>query len=79
MPYTRKRMTWIILIILLNSTALGISGVIYTNRVADKRAQEICGVVTLIDDRNQSITPANEDQHKFFDALHRYRQGLHCP
>lgn len=66
----------------------------YVDRQADKRNQErardFCGVVVLIDDRNQQVppkllpnaTPEQRQQYevavKFVAALHRYRVKLGC-
>lgn len=52
------------------------------DRAAEKRnverAQDICGVIKLIDDRNQKIVNPNPDQRQFIDELHRYRLKLGC-
>ncbi len=44
-----------------------------------QRSQEICGIIRLIDDRNQTLPPATDrDTQTFRDELHRYRQALGC-
>lgn len=44
-----------------------------------QRAREICGIVRLIDDRNQELPPATDPATADFRAeLHRYRTALGC-
>ncbi len=43
-----------------------------------QRYRDICGIIVLIDDRNQAITPSTPDQKQFIDELHRYRIKLGC-
>lgn len=43
-----------------------------------ERSRDICGIIVMLDDRNQKITPTSEDQRRFIDELHRYRQRLGC-
>jgi hypothetical protein len=56
---------------------LGTSQVMMVAYVS-KKVLDICGVVVLIDDRNQKIVPTSDDQRKFINELHRYRQKLGC-
>ena len=66
------------------AVALGLS-IGYTAKVdreAEKRNQqrsrEICEVVVFIDDRQQRLTPSNEDQRQFYAKWHAYRLALGC-
>jgi hypothetical protein len=44
-----------------------------------QRSQEICGIIRLIDDRNQQLPPATDPDTQAFRAeMHRYRQALGC-
>jgi hypothetical protein len=43
------------------------------------RVQEICGLIRLIDDRNQKLPPPPDSDTAAFRAeLHRYRTALGC-
>jgi uncharacterized protein (DUF1501 family) len=65
--------------------ALGLT-IGYVNRVDRQaearnlaRAQEICGLIRLIDDRNQRMPPSTDPDTTAFRAeLHRYRVALGC-
>jgi len=44
-----------------------------------QRSREICGLIRLIDDRNQRMTPSTDPDTTAFRAeLHRYRVALGC-
>jgi uncharacterized protein (DUF1501 family) len=43
-----------------------------------KRQREICGIVRLIDDRNQTMPPADDATAEFRRELHAYRVSLGC-
>jgi hypothetical protein len=44
-----------------------------------QRQRDICGLIVLIDDRNQKMPPATDkDTQDFRTELHRYRQRLGC-
>lgn len=44
-----------------------------------ERQQQICGIIVIIDDRNQDLPPATDpDTARFRVELHRYRLGLGC-
>lgn len=44
-----------------------------------ERSREICGIIRLIDDRNQQLPPAADPGTTAFrDELHRYRVALGC-
>jgi hypothetical protein len=44
-----------------------------------QRSREICGLIRLIDDRNQRMAPAADPDTTAFRAeLHRYRIALGC-
>jgi hypothetical protein len=43
-----------------------------------QRSREICGLIVLIDDRNQTLPPADPDTTRFRAELHRYRLALGC-
>lgn len=86
-----------VLVVFVTMLAFSIGNVIYTNRVdaaaerrSQARARDFCGVVVLIDDRNQQVppklvsnpTPEQRQQYeiavKFVAALHQYRIKLGC-
>lgn len=66
-------------------TALGLT-IGYVKKVDDaaerrnvERSREICGIIRLIDDRNQELPPATDpDTADFRAELHRYRLALGC-
>jgi hypothetical protein len=43
-----------------------------------ERSRDICGIIKLIDDRNQTVKPTSAEQKQFIDELHRYRLKLGC-
>jgi hypothetical protein len=43
-----------------------------------ERSRDICGIIKLIDDRNQKLHPSSAEQKQFVDELHRYRLKLGC-
>ncbi len=46
-----------------------------------QQSRKICGVIVLIDDRNQKLPPpppTDPDTAQFRQALHRYRLSLGC-
>lgn len=44
-----------------------------------QRSREICGLIVLIDDRNQQLPPTPDpDTAAFRTELHRYRLALGC-
>lgn len=44
-----------------------------------ERQRQICGIIVLIDDRNQAMPPATDpDTMRFRQELHTYRVGLGC-
>lgn len=44
-----------------------------------QRSREICGLIVLIDDRNQALPPESDPDTAAFRAeLHRYRVALGC-
>lgn len=64
--------------------ALGLT-IAYVNRIdrnAERRnverSRDICGIIRIIDDRQQKVTNPNPDQKQFIDELHRYRVKLGC-
>ncbi len=65
--------------------ALGLT-IGYVNKVDNanerrdvQRAREICGIIRLIDDRNQQLPPAADPEAQAFRAeMHRYRLALGC-
>lgn len=58
--------------------ALELLGLWYINDANVKRSQEICGIIVLLDDRNQQVTPTSESQRQFIEAIHNYRIALDC-
>lgn len=77
---------WAIVLSGLLGTGLAMVLIVgYVNRVdmaAEERnverSRDICGIIRLIDDRNQGIAPTSEEQRQFIDELHRYRLKLGC-
>lgn len=66
---------WVtVLLVVIPITVLSVAVVFYVNR----QTRLICGVVVLIDDRNQRLPPADPDTMAFRRELHRYRQLLAC-
>jgi len=84
-------------VVFITMVALAVANVAYTNHVdrrADKRnqqrARDFCGVIVLIDNRNQQVPPKlppnptieQRDQYQlavqFVDAIHAYRLKLGC-
>jgi len=64
----------VLVIVLCNLVAVGIA-ITYVVQ----RTREICGIVVLLDDRNQKLPPANDpDTIRFRTELHRYRERLGC-
>jgi hypothetical protein len=44
-----------------------------------QRVREICGLIQIVDDRNQHLPPATDPETVQFRAeLHRYRQAIGC-
>lgn len=50
----------------------------FTIAYVARSERKICGVVILLDDRNQKVTPASQDQKDFIDRLHDYRTQIGC-
>lgn len=78
---------WATMLVSVLGVALAIGfGIGYVRRVDQasdrrdlQRAREICGIIVLIDDRNQGMPPpADADTAAFRDELHRYRVSLGC-
>ena len=77
---------WAIVLSGLLGTGLAMVLIVgYVNRVDRaaearnvERSRDICGIIRLIDDRNQGVTPTTEEQKQFIDELHRYRLKLRC-
>lgn len=81
----RARQVYAALVVFVTLVAVGVLNVLYTQHVdrqADERnverSREICGIIVLIDDRNQKIASPSSDQKVFIDELHRYRLKLGC-
>lgn len=54
-------------------------GIIALDRRDQRRSQEICGIIRLLDDRNQRLPPSPDpDAVSFRAELHRYRLALGC-
>lgn len=72
--------------VFVTSLALAIANVAYTDHVDHaaevrnvERSRDICGIIRLIDDRNQTLPPATDkDTADFRAELHRYRLKLGC-
>lgn len=73
-------------VVFVTLVAVGLLNVWYTDRVdrqAERRnvqrSREICGIIRLIDDRQQAMPPATDpDTADFRAELHRYRLALGC-
>jgi len=65
-------------VLALAVVTLGLSiGIMITYVVHEQR--KICGLIVLLDDRNQKLPPATDpDTTRFRDELHRYRTTLGC-
>jgi hypothetical protein len=51
----------------------------FTVTYVASQGRKICGIVVLIDDRNQTLPPASDpDTARFRNEMHRYRQNLGC-
>lgn len=50
----------------------------FTIAYVNQQERRICGIIVMLDDRNQKVTPANDDQRQFIEQLHRYRTDLGC-
>lgn len=66
---------WVTLVLVL--VGFGVSQGLTIGYVV-KKTREFCGVIVLLDDRNQTVTPTTDDQRAFIDELHRYRKRLGC-
>lgn len=65
------------------TVGFGIAYVRKVDRASERRnverGREICGIIRLIDDRNQEMPPATDPDTAAFRAeLHRYRVNLGC-
>lgn len=76
----------VLLTVLLSSAGLAVSGIIYTDHVAEqqrqddiRRSQEICGLIKLFDDAYRQQQPGTELGRRVATEMHRYREALHCP
>jgi hypothetical protein len=50
----------------------------FTITYVTRQNRKICGVIVLIDDRNQQLPPADPDTMDFRRELHHYRESLGC-
>jgi hypothetical protein len=67
---------WTVLAITI--VAVGLLGVLLVGYV-NRSQQRICGIIVLLDDRNQGLPPPqDEDSARFRRELHNYRTGLGC-
>ena len=80
-----RRNVYALIAVFVTSVGLAVANVAYTDHVdrqAERRnlqrSREICGIIVLIDDRNQAIKPTSEEQRRFIEELHRYRVALGC-
>jgi hypothetical protein len=82
----RARAVYAAVVLFVTMLALAVLNVLYTNHVDElaerrnvQRNREICGLIVLIDDRNQGLPPAPDaDTAAFRAELHRYRVALGC-
>lgn len=75
----------VLMVVLGFGAALGltIGYVVKVDKAAEKRnverSRDICGIIRLIDNRNQTLPPATDkDTADFRAELHRYRLKLGC-
>lgn len=81
-----KVLAYAIVSIYVTFVVFGVVGFVYIGHVdhrADlrdrERAREFCGVIRLLDDRNQRLPPpTSQDGRNFVAALHEYRMKLGC-
>lgn len=66
---------WVSVILAL--LALGIGQGLMVAYVG-KEVRKICGIIVLIDDRNQRLPPADDDTNRFRRELHDYRRSIGC-
>lgn len=59
---------------------LGLAGVaLFTVGYVAHGLRKICGIIVLIDDRNQKMPPTDDpDTMQFRTELHNYRQSIGC-
>lgn len=70
---------WVDLAVIVTVVALGLGTLaFFMIAYVNQQERRICGIIVMLDDRNQKVTPANEDQRQFIERLHRYRTDLGC-
>lgn len=59
---------------------LGLAGVaLFTVGYVAHGLRKICGIIVLLDDRNQKLPPATDpDTTQFRTELHNYRRSIGC-
>lgn len=68
------------LVIDLTVILLGLTGLaFFTIGYVSHGLRKICGIIVLIDDRNQAMPPTTDpDTTRFRAELHSYRQSIGC-
>lgn len=66
---------WVSVLLALAAVA---SGQVLMVFYVSKEVRKICGIVVLIDDRNQQLPPGDADTTAFRNELHRYRERIGC-
>lgn len=66
--------------VVVSMTVVVVCGLVYTNRVVNQSNHRWCGLLVLLDDRNQKAPPAADpDTQRFRDELHKLRIAYKCP
>lgn len=57
----------------------GLGGLVFFDIAYQTRGQrKICGIVVLLDDRNQRLPPADPETMAFRRELHLFRKSIDC-
>lgn len=51
----------------------------FTIAYVQQQTRYICGIIVLIDDRNQTLPQGDPDTERFRAELHNYRNKIGCP
>lgn len=72
------RKAWAVVVVFGAILGFDAASAVISDQRDRERAREICGIIRLIDDRNQKVTPTTDDQRHFIIELHKYRLRLDC-
>jgi len=67
-----------LVLVFVSVLALSVSGVIYTNRVAEAEGRKLCSVFTLLDGAYRQAPPTTPTGQRFAAAIHRVVTDLGC-